>query len=92
MRVEELSNDFLKIRADNKRLQANKVISECLEKGVGAYLITDDENIYSSKDNMFSYLRHSAWKTNNREKDKKFNVEVITRNKKSQIIVVVEEV
>ena len=90
MKIQELNNEIFKKRADNKREQAKKTISECIKKGAGAYEIIDDEHIYTSKQRMFDYLKMSAW-ANNREKDKTFKVDVITKNKKSQIIVIVKD-
>ena len=94
MEIIKINDDILKKGTDNQRKQAKKTIEECIKNGVGVYEIKDNENIYPSKQIMFErlkqyaglYHRHLGIKTDNG-----LQIEVITRNKKQQILVIVKE-
>lgn len=89
MKITKLEDFELKKRADNQRQQAQKVINECIEKGVGIYEVEDNENIFPSKQTMVDRLKVACRPY--RSSKSKWVAEVITRNKKAQILVIVKE-
>ena len=92
MEIVKLDNDnILKKCADNQRVQAKNTIVECIKNGVGVYEIKDNENIYPSKQRMYERLKQYSYSYRLPERYKNFKVEVITRNKKEQILVIVKE-
>ena len=91
MKITKLENFELKKRADNQRQQAKKTIDECVEKGAGIYEVEDNEKIFPSKQTMVDRLKMACRPYEYSSSKSKWMVEVVTRNKKAQILVVVKE-
>lgn len=93
MEIVKLDDNILKNCADNQREQAENIIAECVKNGVGIYEIKDNERIFPSNQRMYerlkSYAYNYCWKS--KKNNENVQVEVVTRNKKEQILVIVKE-
>lgn len=94
MEIVKLDDTIFKKMTDYQMEQAKKTIAECVSKGVGMYEIKDNDNIFPSKQVMYERLKSCAYTHNHHNANKNnenLRAEVITKNKKQQIIVVVKE-